>query len=79
MKRERVSTQHYEQLMMAWTERMLTFAEQLEDRADFYPTGSRNHLELIAKATGVRAAIEQLSVLEDQYLMINQRTHHSEA
>lgn len=79
MKREKVTTQHYEQLITIWMDRMMAFAEQLEDRAEFYPMGSRNHLELIAKATGVRASIEQLSVLEEQCLMLNQTLNQSEA
>lgn len=79
MRKERLTAQTYSLLVDLWMERMLNLAEQIEDRAEHYPSGSRNHLELISKAAGIRASIEQLTTLEDQFINVNRGNCQVEA
>lgn len=79
MRKEVLTAKNYEQLVDLWIERMVNLAEQLEDRAEHYPVGSRNHLELISKAAGIRASIEQFTTLEAQFITLNRSHYQVEA
>ena len=79
MKKAMLTAKNYEMLVDLWVERMLSLADQLDDRAEHYPSGSRNQLELTAKAAGIRASIEQLTALESQFITLNRGGYQSEA
>lgn len=78
MRKNVLMVKNYELLVEVWLERMVALAEQLEDRAEHYPLGSQNHLELLAQAAGIRTSIEQLTLLENR-LILNQNSLESNA
>lgn len=79
MRKDMLTAKDYELLVDLWIERMLGLADQIEDRAEHYLPGSRNHLELVSKAAGIRASVEQLTDLEAQFITLNRSGYQSEA
>lgn len=73
MKKDILTAKNYELLVNLWIERMTSLADQIEDRAERYAPGSRNQLELLAKADGIRASITHLTTLESQFITLHRQ------
>lgn len=79
MRKEVTMIKDYEDLVNVWFDHMLTLAEEFEHCAERYPMGSRNWLELKAKATGIKTATEHFIGLDSELRTFSSKASHLEA